>query len=258
MWWKKHKSSQVDQEQTLLSHLTELRDRLLRSIGCVLLIFIALAYFANDIYTLIATPLLEQLPDNGSMIATEVAAPLLVPFKLTFFVSIFIAMPYLLYQAWAFIAPGLYENERSFALPVVLMSIVLFYLGTGFAYFVFFPVVFKFFALSAPEGVAFVPDISQYLRFVMGMFFAFGVSFEVPVVTILLVKTGIVSVRALADKRPYIIVGAFTVGMLLTPTTDVLSQTLLAVPLWLLFEVGLLLCRFLAPDPEHLEEQESS
>jgi sec-independent protein translocase protein TatC len=257
MWWHKHSAKPVDQEQTLLSHLTELRDRLLRSISCVLIIFIALAFFANDLYTLVARPLLAQLPDNGNMIATEVASPFLVPFKLTFFVSIFIAMPYLLYQAWAFVAPGLYENERRFALPMLLMSIVLFYLGACFAYFVFFPIVFNFFALSAPEGVSFVPDIGQYLRFVLGMFFAFGICFEVPVLTILLVKTGMVSVRSLVEKRPYLIVGAFTLGMILTPTTDVISQTLLAMPLWLLFEMGLLLCRYLVP-ATGLEEQESN
>jgi len=257
MWWKKHNRKPADQEQTLLSHLTELRDRLLRSIVCILLVFLALSYFANDIYTLIAAPLLEQLPENGTMIATEVAAPFLVPFKLTFFVSIFIAMPYLLYQSWAFVAPGLYEKERNFAMPLLLLSIVLFYLGTCFAFFVIFPIVFKFFALSAPEGVSFVPDIGQYLKFVLGLFFAFGISFEAPVLTILLVKTGITTVRSLAEKRPYIIVGAFTIGMLLTPP-DVLSQTLLALPMWGLFELGLLLCKLFMPAAEGLEEQESS
>ena len=256
MWWKKHNGNPAEQEQSLLSHLTELRDRLLRSIGCVLIIFFALAYFANDIYTLVATPLLQQLPENGMMIATEVASPFLVPFKLTFFVSIFIAMPYLLYQTWAFVAPGLYENERSFALPLLLLSIVLFYLGTCFAFFVIFPIVFKFFALSAPEGVSFIPDISQYLKFVLGLFFAFGICFEAPVLTILLVKTGIMTVRSMAEKRPYIVVGAFIVGMLLTPP-DILSQTLLALPMWGLFELGLLLCKYFIAADESLEEQES-
>jgi len=216
MWWKKHNRKPADQEQTLLSHLTELRDRLLRSIVCILLVFLALSYFANDIYTLIAAPLLEQLPENG-----------------------------------------LYEKERNFAMPLLLLSIVLFYLGTCFAFFVIFPIVFKFFALSAPEGVSFVPDIGQYLKFVLGLFFAFGISFEAPVLTILLVKTGISTVRSLAEKRPYIIVGAFTIGMLLTPP-DVLSQTLLALPMWGLFELGLLLCKLFMPAAEGLEEQESS
>ncbi|MBF8268634.1 MAG: Sec-independent protein translocase protein TatC [Gammaproteobacteria bacterium] len=257
MWWKKDNNRPSDQEQTLLSHLTELRDRLLRSIGCILLVFLALSFFANDIYTLIAGPLLTQLPEGGMMIATEVASTFLVPFKLTFFVSIFIAMPYLLYQAWAFVAPGLYENERSFAVPLLLLSIMLFYLGTCFAFFVIFPIMFKFFALSAPEGVSFIPDIGQYLKFVLGLFFAFGICFEVPVLTILLVKSGITTVRAMTEKRPYVIVGAFTVGMLLTPP-DVLSQTLLALPMWGLFELGLLLCRYLMPAAENLEEQESS
>lgn len=256
MWWNKNRNKSADQEQTLLSHLTELRDRLLRAICFVLIIFLALAYFANDIYTAIATPLLDQLPDNGRMIATEVAAPFLVPFKLTFFVSLFIAMPYLLYQAWAFIAPGLYENERHFALPLLLISTVLFYLGTCFAFFIIFPIVFKFFALSAPEGVTFVPDISHYLNFVLKLFFAFGAAFEVPVITIMLVRTGFTSVKALSEKRSYIIVGAFAVGMLMTPP-DVASQVLLAMPIWLLFELGLLMCKYFVPHSDELEEQES-
>ena len=257
MWWNKKKSNPDDQEQTLLTHLTELRDRLLRAICCILILFLALSPFTNDIYTAIAEPLLNQLPDNGRMIATEVASPFLVPFKLTFFVALFVSMPYLLYQAWAFIAPGLYENERRFALPLVLISTVLFYLGTCFAFFVIFPIIFKFFALSAPQGVTFVPDIGHYLNFVLKLFFAFGVAFEVPIITIMLVKTGLTSVKTLGTKRSYIIVGAFTVGMLMTPP-DVASQVLLAMPIWLLFELGLLMCRYFVPDSDELEEQESN
>ena len=258
MWWNKHRNNPADQEQTLLSHLTELRDRLLRAICFILIIFLALSPFTNAIYTEIATPLIDQLPDNGRMIATEVASPFLVPFKLTFFVSLFIAMPYLLYQAWAFIAPGLYEKERHFALPLLLISTVLFYLGTCFAFFIIFPIIFKFFALSAPEGVSFVPDIGHYLNFVLKLFFAFGVAFEVPIITIMLVKTGFTSVKSMRGKRSYIIVGAFAVGMLMTPP-DVASQVLLAMPIWLLFELGLLMCRYFAPvSDDEPEERESS
>lgn len=256
MWWSKKRNGSVDQEQTLLTHLTELRDRLLRAICFVLIIFLALSPFTNDIYTAIAEPLLNQLPDNGRMIATEVASPFLVPFKLTFFVALFISMPYLLYQAWSFIAPGLYENERHFALPLLLISTVLFYLGTCFAFFVIFPIIFKFFALSAPKGVTFVPDIGHYLDFVLKLFFAFGVAFEVPIITIMLVKTGLTSVKSMGAKRSYIIVGAFAVGMLMTPP-DVASQVLLAMPIWLLFEVGLLMCKYFVPGSDDLEEQEN-
>ena len=256
MWWSKKRNSSVDQEQTLLTHLTELRDRLLRAICFVLIIFLALSPFTNDIYTAIAEPLLNQLPDNGRMIATEVASPFLVPFKLTFFVALFISMPYLLYQAWAFIAPGLYDNERHFALPLLLISTVLFYLGTCFAFFVIFPIIFKFFALSAPQGVTFVPDIGHYLDFVLKLFFAFGVAFEVPIITIMLVKTGLTSVKSMSAKRSYIIVGAFAIGMLMTPP-DVASQVLLAMPIWFLFELGLLMCKYFVPGSDDLEEPEN-
>lgn len=257
MWWNKKKDSSDDQEQTLLSHLTELRNRLLRAICFILILFLALSPFSNPLYTAIATPLIHQLPNHGQMIATEVASPFLVPFKLTFFIALFISMPFLLYQAWAFIAPGLYDNERRFALPLVLISTVLFYLGTCFAFFVIFPIIFKFFALSAPKGVTFVPDIAHYLNFVLKLFFAFGVAFEVPIITIMLVKTGITSVKAMSAKRSYIIVGAFTIGMLMTPP-DVASQVLLAMPIWMLFELGLLMCRYFVPESDdELEEQES-
>ena len=254
MWWNKNRARPQDQEQSLISHLTELRDRLLRSIFCVLAIFLVLSIFANDIFSIVAAPLLQQLPENGTMIATELPSTFLVPFKLTIFVAIFIAMPYLLYQAWAFIAPGLYENERMFALPLLLISCVLFYLGIAFAFFVIFPIVFKFFSLTAPEGVSFVPDIGHYLNFILKLFFAFGLAFEVPVITIMLVKSGITTTQALTEKRPHIIVGAFVVGMLMTPP-DVLSQILLALPIWLLFEFGLLLSNYFAPArDEDLEE----
>ncbi|MFQ5659582.1 MAG: twin-arginine translocase subunit TatC [Gammaproteobacteria bacterium] len=237
------KQGDSPQEQSLLSHLTELRTRLLHGIGCVLLVFLGLAFFSNEIYTAVATPLLAKLPENSSMIATEVASPFLVPFKLTLFVALFISMPYLLYQAWAFITPGLYENERGFALPLLVTSVLLFYIGVGFAFFVVFPLLFAFFTKVTPQGVMIMTDIGHYLDFILKLFFAFGMAFEVPIATILLVKTGITTTASMAQKRPYIIVGAFAAGMLLTPP-DVVSQILLAMPIWLLFELGLYLSRY--------------
>ncbi|MBI4006539.1 MAG: twin-arginine translocase subunit TatC [Gammaproteobacteria bacterium] len=229
-------------EQSFISHLVELRERLLRSLLCVLIIFLALFYFANDLYSLIAAPLLKHLSVNSTMIATGVAAPFITPVKLTFFLSLLIAMPYILYQAWAFIAPGLYENERRFALPLLISSIVLFYTGIAFAFFVVFPLLFAFLTTTAPAGVTVMTDISRYLDFVLQIFFAFGLAFEVPVVTILLVWSGFTSVESLRQNRPYIIVTAFVIGMLLTPP-DVLSQILLALPIWCLFELGLFFSR---------------
>jgi sec-independent protein translocase protein TatC len=208
--------------------------------------FLATLPFANDIYTLAAGPLLAKLPAGSAMIATEVAAPFIVPFKLCLFVSLFAAMPYVLYEAWAFVAPGLYDNERRFAVPLLLSSILLFYAGLAFAFFVVFPLLFGFFTATAPEGVAVMTDIGRYLDFVLKLFFAFGIVFEVPVATVLLIRTGLASAPALVRGRPYIILGAFALGALLTPGPDVLSQILLAVPLWLLFEVGLFLGRYLA------------
>ena len=241
------------EEQTLISHLIELRDRLLRAIFCIFIIFIALSYFANDIYHILATPLLERLPEHSSMIATEVGSPFFTPFKLVAYVSLMLAMPYILYQAWSFIAPGLYEKEQRFALPLLISSIVLFYLGMSFAFFVVFPLMFGFFTRVAPEGVTIMTDINQYLNFILMVFFAFGLAFEVPIATLLLVKAGITTPAAMAAKRPYIIVGAFVIGMFLTPP-DVISQTLLAIPMWCLFELGLVMCKYLIP-PEQDEEE---
>ena len=240
-----HKDGPME-EQTLISHLVELRTRLLRGILSVLIVFAGLSFFANDIYHLLATPLLNQLPPNSTMIATEVASPFLAPFKLTAFTALMVCMPYILYQAWAFVAPGLYENEQRFAFPLLVSSIILFYLGISFAFFVVFPLVFGFFTHVAPEGVAIMTDINHYLNFILMLFFAFGLSFEVPVATLLLVKAEITTTKDLAEKRPYIIVGAFVFGMLLTPP-DVISQTLLAVPIWCLFELGLVMCKYLIP-----------
>jgi sec-independent protein translocase protein TatC len=228
------------EEQSFVSHLVELRARLLKSLGCVLVVFLSLSYFSRDIYSLLARPLMEQLPAGSTMIATEVAAPFFAPFKLTLIVAIFLSIPYVLYQLWAFVAPGLYRHEQRLVLPLLISSSLLFYVGIAFAYFVVFPLMFKFFTATAPEGVTVMTDISRYLDFVLTMFLAFGFSFEVPIATLLLIHTGIITVDSLVAKRPYIIVGAFVIGMILTPP-DVISQVLLAVPIWLLFEIGILL-----------------
>jgi sec-independent protein translocase protein TatC len=227
----------TDQPMPLIAHLTELRDKLLRAILAVLILFIGLFPFANDIYSAISQPLRAILPEGATMIATEVASPFLTPFKLTLFTAAFIAMPYILYQAWSFIAPGMYRQEKRLAIPLLVSSVALFYLGAAFAYFVVFPLIFAFFTGVAPEGIAIMTDIDSYLNFVLKLFFAFGVAFEIPIVAILLIWTGITTPEALAAKRPYIIVGCFVFGMLLTPP-DVVSQSLLALPMWLLFEIG--------------------
>ena len=227
-----------DTEQPLIAHLAEIRNRLIRSLMCILVVFLLLSPFYSQLYTTIAMPLISKLPEGTNMIATEVASPFFVPFKLTAFLAIFISMPYLLYQLWAFVAPGLYKNEKRFAMPLLFTSIVLFYLGIAFAFYIVFPLVFAFFTSVAPEGVTVMTDIGHYLNFILKMFFAFGLAFEVPVATFLLVTTGIADYDDLKRKRPYIIVGAFVVAMLLTPP-DVISQFLLALPVWVLFEAGL-------------------
>lgn len=230
-------------EQPLVQHLLELRDRLLRVVLVVVLLFLALFAFANDLYTYLADPLLRHMVEGTSMIATQVVSPFLTPFKLALVLSIFIAVPFILYQAWGFMAPGLYQHEKKLVFPLLFSSTVLFYTGMAFAYYVVFPLVFGFLTGIAPEGVAVMPDITYYLDFAIKMFFAFGLAFEVPIATILLVWSGITTAEKLADKRPYVIVGAFVFGMLLTPP-DVISQTLLAVPMWILFELGLIFSRF--------------
>lgn len=231
-------------QATLVEHLLELRSRVLRLVVALLLVFLALFYFSNDIYLFVAEPLRSILPEGTQMIATEVASPFLAPFKLTFFVAFLVCIPYILYQIWSFIAPGLYEHEKKLAFPLLASSVVLFYAGMAFAYYVVFPLLFAFFTKAAPEGVAVMTDINAYLSFVMKLFFAFGVAFEIPVATVLLVMAGITSVEKLAAKRQYVILGCFIIGMLLTPP-DVFSQTLLAVPMWLLFEVGIVIARLL-------------
>lgn len=227
-----------ENEQPLLFHLIELRDRLLRMVLVVAVLFVMLVPFSNTLFSMLSGPLLAHMPEDGSMIAIEVASPFLIPFKLTLFLAVFIAIPYVLYQLWSFVAPGLYRHERRLVVPLLVSSTLLFYAGAAFAYFVVFPLVFAFFTAAAPEGVSVMTDISRYLDFVLTLFFAFGAAFEVPVVTVLLVMTGMTTQKALREKRPYVIVGAFVLGMLLTPP-DVISQTLLAIPVWLLFELGL-------------------
>ena len=237
----------------LIAHLAELRSRLLKSLACFFLVFVGLSFFANKIYDVVATPLLDKLPHGTSMIATEVSAPFFVPFKLCAYVALFLSIPYLLYQAWAFIAPGLYTRERRLAFPLIFSSAILFYVGVAFAYFVIFPILFAFFTSVAPPGVKVMTDIGHYLDFVLKMFFAFGMAFEVPIATFLLVWSGITTAKDLARYRPYIIVAAFTIGMLLTPP-DVMSQVMLAMPIWMLFEAGLFLSRVLIKKEEEPAE----
>lgn len=234
-------------EGSLISHLVELRDRLLRAVIAVLLLFIPCAFFQDELYTLIAQPLLQKLPAGASMIATNPVSPFLVPLKLAFMAAIFLAMPYVLYQAWAFIAPGLYRHEKRFAIPLAISSIVLFYAGIAFAYFVVYPLMFGFLATSGPEGVAFTPEISEYLNFVLLLFLAFGIAFEVPVATVLLAATGLVKVETMTKNRGYVILGIFIIAAFLTPA-DALSQSLMAVPMWLLYEAGVVLSRLMLKD----------
>ncbi|WGE31392.1 twin-arginine translocase subunit TatC [Actinobacillus genomosp. 2] len=242
----------VEQSQPLISHLVELRNRLLRSFICVLVVFCALVYWANDIYTLLATPLTENLPVGATMIATNVATPFFTPIKLTGVVAVFLSVPFILYQIWAFVAPALYKHEKRLIYPLLVSSTLLFYLGVAFAYYVVFPLVFGFLTSTAPEGVTMATDISSYLDFVLTIFLAFGICFEVPVAIILLCWSGVTSADDLREKRPYIIVAAFVIGMLLTPP-DIFSQTLLAIPMCLLFEVGLFFSKFYKPRDEQEE-----
>lgn len=241
-------------QYTLFDHLLELRTRLLRCILAVLIVFCSLAYFAQDIYQYMAEPLLATMPNDTQMIATDVASPFFAPFKLTIVISIFIAIPVILYQLWGFIAPGLYKNEKRLIAPLMIGSSLLFYLGICFAYYVVFPVIFAFFSSVAPEGVTIATDITSYLDFILKLFFAFGVAFEIPIAIILMCWTGITTVKNLKEKRPYIVVGAFVIGMLLTPP-DIISQTLLALPMLLLFEVGLIIASFYQKKDDAVEPE---
>ena len=248
-------SPEHDTSAPLIAHLTELRNRLLHCVLAVFVVFAGLFYFSQDIYTLVSAPLRAYLPEGASMIATGVASPFLTPFKLTAWTALFLSIPIILYQVWSFIAPGLYKHEKRIALPLLVSSIFLFYAGMAFAYFLVFPLIFHFFASATPQGVAMMTDINEYLDFVLTLFFAFGVTFEIPVATFLLIWVGIIDVDTLKRSRPYVVVGCFVVGMILTPP-DVFSQTLLAVPMWMLFEVGLLFGKLVkrpseeAPSPD--------
>ena len=225
--------------QSVIPHLQELKTRISKLLLFVLVIFIFLFPFSDDIYRQLALPLMSSLPEGSSMIAIDVASPFFIPFKLVMILSIFISIPYLLYHLWMFTAPGLYDKEKKLVLPILISSSILFYVGAAFAYFVVFPLIFAFFISIAPEGIAVMTDISRYLDFVITLFFAFGFAFEVPIITILLVITNVTTQKRLKAKRPYVIVGAFVVGMLLTPP-DVISQTLLAIPIWILYEIGII------------------
>ena len=250
------KTANTAEETSILSHLTELRGRLLRVFIGVGAVFIVLFPFANPLYECLSAPLMRHLPQGSSMVAIEVASPFLTPFKLTLLLALVVSLPYVFYQLWAFVSPGLYRQERNLVLPLMVSSTLLFYLGMAFAYFVVFPLMFAFFNAVAPTGVAVMTDISRYLDFVVKIFIAFGLAFEVPVLTVLLVRTGTTTPARLAAKRPYIIVGAFVIGMMLTPP-DIVSQVLLAIPVWLLFEAGLVLARMMSRVEENSGHENS-
>ncbi len=245
---EKNSQNPTDEGQPLIAHLIELRSRILKSLMAILVIFLPMFYFANDLYSFISDPLRAYLPEGTTMIATEVASPFLTPFKLSLVLAIFVAIPFILHQIWSFISPGLYTNERRFALPLLTSSVILFYAGIAFAYYIVFPLIFSFFTSVAPAGVTVMTDINSYLDFVLKLFFAFGVAFEIPIATVLLVWSGATTVENLRRKRPYVVVGCFVLGMLLTPP-DVLSQVLLAVPMWCLFETGILISTWVRQRP---------
>lgn len=228
----------------LVAHLKELRDRLVKSLIVVLVVFLGLYFLAGDLYMILARPLEVLLPESGQLIATGVASPFFVPLKLTIVLAIFISVPYLLHQVWGFIAPALYKHERMVAIPLFISSVLLFYCGVAFVYFVVLPLVFGFFTSVGPENINLMPDIGNVLDFCLKLFFAFGIAFEIPIATFLMVRAGIVTTESLAGKRPYIFVGCFVIGMLVTPP-DIVSQSILAVPMWLLFELGLVFSRFI-------------
>lgn len=246
-----------DQPKPLVAHLTELRDKLLRSLLAVLIVFIGLFPFANEIYAFVSEPLRSILPEGAGMIATDVASPFLTPFKLTLVAAVFLAIPYVLYQAWSFIAPGMYRHEKRLAIPLLVSSIALFYSGAAFAYFVVFPLIFAFFTSVGPTDITIMTDINRYLDFVLKLFFAFGLAFEIPIATLLMIWAGITTPDDLVKKRPYIVVGCFIFGMLLTPP-DIISQSLLALPMWILFEAGVFFGRILQRRKTKEETEEKS
>ena len=244
-------------EGTLISHLLELRDRIIRALVAIIIALVPCAYFTNDIFGFVAQPLLAKLPKGATLIATSVVSPFMTPFKLSLFLAVFIAMPFVLYQVWAFVAPGLYRHEKRFAIPLVASSVLLFYIGVAFAYFFVFPAMFSFFANTTPPGVAMMTDISSYLDFVMTMFFAFGIAFEVPIAVVLLVITGMVSLEKLRNSRGYVLIGIFVIAAFLTPP-DAVSQCIMAIPMYLLYEGGLIMARVLGKMRRDQADQEEA
>ena len=249
-------NEQENAELPLMGHLLELRNRLLKAVVLVVIFFAAMFPFSNELYLYLSEPLRTLLPEGSTMIATQVASPFLAPFKLTMVLALFIGMPFILHQAWSFIAPGLYKKEKRLAFPILVSSIFLFYAGIAFAYYVVFPLMFGFFTATGPEEVAVMTDITAYLDFVLKIFFAFGIVFEIPIATFLLIKTGATTPESLSKKRSYVLVGCFVIGMLITPP-DVISQTLLAVPMWMLFEVGIIFGRFATVEEQNDDEDEA-
>ena len=248
-------SAEDEKELTLIDHLVELRDRILKSVSAVLVLFLALFYWANDIYIFVAGPLLAALPEGSSMIAIDPTSPFFAPFKLAFYVSFLLAAPYILYQMWSFIAPGLYKNEKTVAIPLFISSVVLFYSGIAFARYILFGIVFRFFISVSPEGVQVAPDISSFLSFALTIFFAFGVAFEIPIAVFLCIWAGLAEPDSLAEKRPYVVVGCFVVAMMLTPP-DPFTQSMLALPMWALFEVGIFAGRLTRKRQEQREKED--
>ena len=248
-------NAEQDPPMSLIAHLTELRDRLLRAVLAIVVGFIVLFPFANEIYGFVSAPLRALMPAGSTMIATGVASPFLTPFKLSLVLAIFLAIPVILFQIWSFIAPGLYQKEKRIAVPLLASSVLLFYAGAAFAYFVVFPLIFAFFTSVGPDSVQVMTDINSYLDFVLKLFLAFGIAFEMPIVAVILIWTGTTTADSLAAKRPYLILGCFVFGMLLTPP-DVISQSLLAIPMWLLFELGVFFGRLLEkkPDPTQSDQ----
>ena len=248
-------SAEDEKELSLIDHLVELRDRILKSVSAVLVLFLALFYWANDIYIFVAGPLLAALPEGSSMIAIDPTAPFFTPFKLAFYVSFLLAAPYILYQMWSFIAPGLYKNEKTVAIPLFISSVVLFYSGIAFARYILFGIIFRFFISMSPEGIQVAPDISSFLSFALTIFFAFGVAFEIPIAVFLCIWAGLAEPDSLAKKRPYVVVGCFVVAMMLTPP-DPFTQSMLALPMWALFELGIFAGRFTRKRQEQREKED--
>jgi len=246
-----------EKEETLIDHLIELRQRLMRAVLSILFIFCGLFYFANDIYLFVSEPLRLLLPEGSSMIATGITSTFFTPFKLTIVLSIFLAVPVILHQVWSFISPGLYQNEKKVAIPLLVFSIILFYAGIVFAHFVVFPLMLKFFTSIGPTEIVVMPDISQFLDIALKLYFAFGIAFQIPIATLLVIWSGITTAKSLSEKRAYVVVGCFVFGMLLTPP-DIISQTLLAVPMWFLFEVGIVMGRMVEPKDTDEEEDDES